>query len=251
MKQTTAGAGGLRFGGVWTVVIVAQVAVTVVFPAVVWFENVQLGRMQDFNPGFATEQFLAVEVERDSSAESTSLVDAAIERDARMAATLEELRNRVAAEPGVGGVTFANALTGGQLPSGESSSATTPPKPPLAILRRPRRSAMRPWSRPTRRISASSTRPILAGRGFNAADAEPGAQVAIVDQAFVKNVLQGRNPIGQQVRFTRPTNPAGPGERYTVVGLVGNLDVGVPYRKGPFAGFYLPVTPIVLAPGSR
>ena len=55
LKQTTAGAGGLRFGGVWTVVIVAQVAVTVVFPAIVWFENVQLGRMQDFNPGFATE----------------------------------------------------------------------------------------------------------------------------------------------------------------------------------------------------
>jgi hypothetical protein len=51
LKQTTAGAGGLRFGGVWTVVIVAQVAVTVVFPAIVWFENVQLRRMQDFNPG--------------------------------------------------------------------------------------------------------------------------------------------------------------------------------------------------------
>ena len=83
LKQTTAGAGGLRFGGVWTVVIVAQVAVTVVFPAIVWFENVQLGRMQDFNPGFATEQFLAVEVERDSPAGSTSLVDAAIERDPR------------------------------------------------------------------------------------------------------------------------------------------------------------------------
>ena len=27
------------------------------------------------------------------------------------------------------------------------------------------------------------------------------------------------------------------------MGLVGKLDVGVPYRKGPFAGFYLPGTP--------
>src|SRR6185436_16983861 len=65
LKQTTAGSGGLQFGGVWTVVIVAQVAVTVVFPAIVWFENVQLNRMQDFNPGFATNQFLAVQLERD------------------------------------------------------------------------------------------------------------------------------------------------------------------------------------------
>src|SRR5687767_4942672 len=36
LKQTTAGAGGLRFGGVWNVVIVAQVALTGVIPEVVW-----------------------------------------------------------------------------------------------------------------------------------------------------------------------------------------------------------------------
>jgi hypothetical protein len=85
--------------------------------------------------------------------------------------------------------------------------------------------------------------PILAGRGFNAADAEPGAHVAIVDQDFVENVLQGRNPIGQQVRFVRRGDPAGPSEWYSIVGLVGKLEIGVPYRKGPFAGFYLPGTP--------
>ena len=249
LKQTTAGAGGLRFGGVWTVVIVAQVAVTVVFPAVVWFENVQLGRMQDFNPGFATEQFLAVELERDSPAASTSLVDAAIERDPRAAATLEALRDRVAAQPGVAGVTFADALTGGELPErriemGYDSAEATSRDPEAPI--------------PVRHATVVETdtsylgvldAPILAGRGFNAADAEPGALVAIVDQAFVNNVLQGRNPIGQQVRFTRPTNPAGPGEWYTVIGLVGNLDTGVPYRKGPFAGFYLPSTPDRLGSG--
>jgi hypothetical protein len=83
----------------------------------------------------------------------------------------------------------------------------------------------------------------VAGRGFNAADAEPGANVVVVDQAFVDNVLQGRNPIGQQVRLVRPRDPAGPGAWLTIVGLVGKLDSGVPYRKGPFAGFYLPNTP--------
>jgi predicted permease len=243
LKQTTAGAGGLRFGGVWTVVIVAQVAVTVVFPAIVWFENTQLGRMQDFNPGFATEQFLAVTVERDSPAGNTSLVDATPEREARAAATLEEWRDRVAALPGVAGVTFADALSGGELPERSielgydaAEAAARGPDAPMPL-------------RHATVVEADTSyfavldAPILAGRGFNAADAEPGARVGIVDQAFVNNVLQGRNPIGQQVRFTRPTNPAGPSEWYTVVGLVGKLDVGVPYRKGPFAGFYLPGTP--------
>jgi predicted permease len=242
LKQTTAGAGGLRFGGVWTVVIVAQVAVTVVFPAVVWFENKQLGRMQDYNPGFATEQFLAVDLERDSPDSDTSLVDVSIERDPRIAATLEQLRDRVARQPGVAGVTFTDALSGGELPERSielgydaAEAVDRDPETPSPV----RYTTV--VETDTSYIGAVDA-PILAGRGFNAADAEPGARVAIVDQAFVRNVLQGRNPIGQQVRFTRPGNPAGPGEWHTVVGLVGNLDSGVPYRKGPFAGFYLPTT---------
>ena len=65
LKQTTAGSGGLQFGGVWTVVIVAQVAATVMFPALVYMEQSLLRRVQDFDPGFATEQYLAVQIERD------------------------------------------------------------------------------------------------------------------------------------------------------------------------------------------
>lgn len=249
LKQTTAGSGGLRFGGVWTAVIVAQVAVTVIFPAVVWFEYVQLGRMQDYNPGFPTEQFLAVDLERDSPAKDTSLVDVSTERDTGIAATLEQLRERIAAQPGVTGVTFTDALSGGELPERSielgydaAEAAGADAKAPAPI-------------RYTTVIETDAAylgvvgAPILAGRGFNAADAEPGAHVAIVDQNFVNNVLQGRNAIGQQVRFKRPGNPAGPGEWYTVVGLVGNLDSGVPYRKGPFAGFYLPTTPDRLGSG--
>jgi putative ABC transport system permease protein len=255
LKQTTAGAGGLRFGGVWTVVIVAQVAVTVVFPAIAWFENVQLGRMQDFNPGFATEQFLAVSIDSDAPVDNSAMIDATIdgnpakidaatvERNARMAATLGELRSRVAAQPGVTGLTFVENLPGGEsverrielgYDAAEAASRSTDAPAPI---------------RHATVVEADTgyfdvvDAPILAGRAFSAADAEPGARVAIVDQAFVDNVLHGRNPIGQQVRFVRPGNPAGPTEWYSVVGLVGRLDTGVPYRKGPFAGFYLAGTP--------
>lgn len=244
LKQTTAGAGGLRFGGVWTVVIVAQVAVTVVFPAIVWFENVQLRRMQEFDPGFATSQFLAVQVERDAPGDSDATSSVApVGRDTRMVATLGELRRQVAALPGVAGVTFAETLPGGEYPErrievGYDAAETTARDP----------EAPGPFRYAT--IARTDTSyfdvleaPILAGRAFTAADAEPGALAAVVDQGFVDHVLQGRNPIGQHVRFVRPGHPDGPSEWYSVVGLVGKLDVGVPYRKGPFAGFYLPGTP--------
>ena len=87
--------------------------------------------------------------------------------------------------------------------------------------------------------------PIVAGRAFNAADMAPGVTVAIVDQGFVDLVLQGRNPIGQQVRFmddgneaTANTNPW-----YEIVGVVKDLDIGSPNRKDRAAGFYMPAPP--------
>ena len=214
LKQTTAGAGGLRFGGVWTAVIVAQVAVTVVFPAIVWFENVQLGRMQDFNPGFPANQFLAVQMEHDSAAEGAIQSDATAERNARAAATFADLRNRVASEPGVAGVAFAETLPGGEYPERRiemgddvaETAARGPEAPPLFRVATVAKTD----------ISYLDVvdAPILAGRGFNAADAEPAARVAIVDQGFVDNVLQGRNPIGHQVRFVRRGDPAGTSEWY-------------------------------------
>ena len=99
--------------------------------------------------------------------------------------------------------------------------------------------------------------PVLAGRGFTPADAVPGTRVAIVDQGFVDQILQGRNAIGQQVRFRypgpssrrwapgNPDDPAGPGDWYEVIGVVRELGVGAPTQAGRAAGFYLPGTPDV------
>jgi predicted permease len=269
LKQTTAGSGGLQFGGVWTVVIVAQVAATVIFPAAVYWEQSQLRRVEDFNAGFAHEQYLAVQIERDEPVDAGANVDVAtLERNARLAATLEELRLRVAAQPGVGGVTFTEDLPttnhpqkiiemgfdldridaasaksdGGASASGGGSNAEAP-------LREATVAAVHPS------YFEVLDAPVLAGRGFTSADAVPGTRVAIVDQGFVDQILQGRNAIGQQVRFRYPgpssrrwapgnaDDPAGPGDWYEVIGVVRELGVGAPTQAGRAAGFYLPGTP--------
>jgi hypothetical protein len=96
--------------------------------------------------------------------------------------------------------------------------------------------------------------PMLAGRAFTAADAVAGARVAIVDQSFVEQVLQGRNAVGQQVRFRYPGPPerrwgpgnpddgSGPGDWYDVIGVVRELGAGAPTQPGRAAGFYIPAT---------
>jgi putative ABC transport system permease protein len=266
LKQATAGSGGLQFGGVWTVVIVAQVAATVIFPAAVYWEQSQLRRVEDFDPGFATEQYLTVQIARDAPVETGVTGDAsAPARNTRIAATLDELRQRVAAQPGVLGVTFAQDLPSTHHPGkliemGYDLSHGASAKSDLGLST----GASAKVDLPLRVATIAAVdpsyfdvlgAPILAGRGFTGADAVPGARVAIVDQGFVDQVLEGRNAVGQQVRFRFPgpperpwapgkrDDPAGPGEWYEVIGVVRELGVGTPLLPGRAAGFYLPVAP--------
>jgi putative ABC transport system permease protein len=61
--------------------------------------------------------------------------------------------------------------------------------------------------------------PMLAGRDFNANDTATSPQVAIVNQTFVKQFLNGaKNAIGKQFRVWVP--PGQPARLYTVVGEV-------------------------------
>jgi putative ABC transport system permease protein len=268
LKQTTAGSGGLQFGGVWTVVIVAQVAATVIFPAAVYWEQSQLRRVEDFDPGFANDRYLAVQIEPDDPVDAGSNVDAAtLARNARLTATLDELRRRVAAQPGVGGVTFTERLPTTDRPQKIIEMGYDLDLSDVASAKSDGGSASAGGSKAEPRLRMATIAavdpsyfevldaPVLAGRGFTTADAVPGTRVAIVDQAFADQVLQGRNAVGQQVRFRypgpsvrrrapgNPDDPAGPGDWYQVIGVVRELGVGAPTQPGRAAGFYLPATP--------
>jgi ABC-type lipoprotein release transport system permease subunit len=287
LKQTTAGSGGLQFGGVWTVVIVAQVAATVMFPALVYWEQSLLRGVEDFDPGFAIEQYLDVQIERDDPVDAGSNVDAApLERKARLAATLDELRRRVAAQPGVAGVTFTERLPTTNHPQkiiemGYDLSPVASAKGDLSAVASAKEdlstvasakvdggagalargsNAEPPFRQATvaavdPSYFAALDAPVLAGRGFTTADAVAGTRVAIVDQGFVDQILQGRNAVGQQVRFRypgpplrrwapgNPDDPAGPGDWYEVIGVVRELGVGAPTQPGRAAGLYIPTTP--------
>ncbi|HEX8360156.1 MAG TPA: ABC transporter permease [Longimicrobium sp.] len=229
LKAGTAGGGGMRFGGVWTAVIVTQVAFTVAFPISLFFQQQEAWRVSSYDVGFATGEYLAMQLNTDAA-------DSAA-HTARLAPALERLRQRVAAEPGVRGVTFAN-----RLPRDSYSQSLIELDAPAGT--------------PTERAVVSTASihpsyfdvlesPALAGRAFTSADLGANARVVIVDQGFVDLHLQGRSPIGRQVRFLkRGQQSAGPAEPwYEIVGVVKELGMGHALQDERVAGMYLPVVP--------
>jgi predicted permease len=237
LRQGTAGGGGPRFGGVWTAVIITQVAFTVAFPAVAFVIQRELVRIQSAPAGFAAEEYLSASLEMDAEGGA----DEAAHR-VRFTAALETVRQRLTAEPGVLGVTFVDRLprTGHVERYVELDEEAAQPSavPPLREVS-------------TGRIDPSYfdvlESPILSGRGFQAADLAPGARAVIVDRRFVDAVLRGRNAVGARVRFAREQRggPLADDERpwFEIVGVVEELGMGAATQQGRAAGLYLPQAP--------
>jgi putative ABC transport system permease protein len=230
LKIGTAGGGGVKFGGVWTAVIVVQVALTVALPAVVLLLQSEFKRVESYDMGFAEDQYLAVNVAIDDTSEATDATRA------RFTGLLETFRRRLEAEPGVVGVTFVDVLPSEwhemrrvELTSlGEKGThivATASIDPSyFDVLRQPPKS----------------------GRAFSAADLGPDSRVVVVDQAFVDSVLKGRNPIGQRIRigtWGQFDSAATDIPLYEVVGLVKELGLSPAAMPQRWPGLYFPVAP--------
>jgi predicted permease len=250
MRESTA-RGGLRFGGVWTTVIVTQVALTVAFPAVVYVEQRELVRLRSLDVGFPAEEYLAVGLAMDAATVPGGDAEAALAAQrVSFEATLETLRQRVTGEPGVAGVTFVDRLPrdyhrerwvelDDEAGFAGQAGATTA-EAPLA------------GETSTASIDPSYFEvlgaPILAGRGFTAADLAPDARAVIVDQGFVDLIMRGRNPIGRRVRIADGREPTASGADdsrpwYQIVGVVEELGMAAFNIRRRAAGLYLPSSP--------
>jgi predicted permease len=230
LKQGTSG-GGLRFGGIWTAVIISQVAVTVAIPAAIFVEQSELRRIESYDGGFKSDQYLALRLEMLSPRDG-------VDTTARYAAAVSALRQRLLAERGVSGVTLTTNLPRLGHPesaielgdrSGAADAGTVSKRVDIA------------------RVDPSYfdvlDAPVRAGRGFGAGDEADSARAVIVDQGFVDQVLGGRNPLGRQLRLTpRDGAPAGEeGPWFEIVGVVKDLGMSAAWEREPAAGVYFPL----------
>jgi putative ABC transport system permease protein len=219
LRSFSAGGGGYRFGGVWTAVIVAQVVVTVVFPAAAFLFHRWVVGGQTRDVGFAAKEYLSARLVIDP------------ETSGRTTAIVEELRRQFSAEPGVTAVTIADRLPSMRHASGRFEVEGD--EAPLTYGYDVRVASV------DANFFSALRAPVIAGRGFAPSDFAPGREVAIVNASFVARVLHGRNPIGRRVRLVARDSEHPPGPWIDIVGLV--RDLGIGGTDG--VGLYRPLAP--------
>ena len=222
LKNSSRGiAGDARFS-VRSTLVVAQIAVSLVLVVAAGLFLRTFASLNQLPLGFEPEPLLIVELNLQAKGGPPE------ERGARV----ERLRDAAAAVPGVrsASVSAIRLLTGGGWATGLVAVGDGPMvrlqvsgRPPLWL------NATTPgW------FETMGT-PLRSGRDFDAADRVGSRPVAIVNEAFVRQYLNGEQALGQRVRLGSDANT-----HHEIVGVVADAVYTTP-REGMLATMYLPV----------
>lgn len=187
LQENGAGGASLRFGKLWTAVIVAQVASTAMFLLLLvsagWAAHSQNRRAAAVV--FPRDEYLLADVRLDEGASA-----------GRGKEIRRELLHRLNETPGVINAAFARHLPG------EDQGSE-------AWIEFPSSSDQPGHRRKVSTMAAGSNyfetfqQPLVAGRLFTAAEIDEGRNVAIVDETFARLVLGGQSAIGRRMRHSR------------------------------------------------
>jgi len=240
LQQTAARGGAPKLGRVWGAIIVTQVALTtMIIPlAVVLGYGAWSTTFADV--GVPAGEYLTAQMEMDGDAASQWL-DEEQAFSERYAASYGALRERLATEPGVLGVTVAESLPG----AFHRRWRFDLEEPPGGVQIDPADFAQ------VVEVDAGFFDALgvdlLAGRAFGAGDFEEGARAVIVNESFVDRYLAGGSAIGHRLRYRAARTAYGPPldgpepEWLEIVGVVRDVllygDPGIEHN----AGIYQPL----------
>ena len=241
LQSAASGKATLRFGWGSGLLIVSEVVLSVGFMAlggtVLWSASQDRGASLGFDP----QRYVAatVTIPGTSPGDGAPMMDSA-DAALRIVETQRRLLARLAEDPEVAGVGMALSAPG---ISGSNRGVVleTPPagfQPPE-------------WDPGVERVDVGYFRglhrPILAGRDFAAEDVRGGRgtrhTAVIVNESFVRDMLGGRNAVGQRFRYEDYAwDEDRPKEWYEIVGVVGAFGAN-PLNPMRDAAVYHPLAP--------
>jgi predicted permease len=188
LSQLASGA-SIRLGRAWMLLIIGQVAAAMaILPGVVYF-SASFGWSAFVPPGFPAQEYLTAEIEYGGTT-----LDRRRERTQRLPTSLTRLESRLEREPAVTGVTMSSRYPGQESSvrmEVESVTGDTSARPGQAL---------RTMAVAGDFFETFGLR-LLAGRTFAASDTAGDAPPVIVNEAFVSDVLGGRNALGRHIRL--------------------------------------------------
>lgn len=235
-RRSAGGAGGLRFGGMWTVVIVLQVALTVAFlPLAVSQASVAFEDPVD--SGFAADEYVTAQLGRDPSVPPvTEEEEAAFFQGTRQ--LFEDVKARLAADPSVRGAALASGLSA-------MNHILTPVEfegdgdgVPLA-------GRARVLLVDGDYLDLLGTT-VVSGRPLGSGDFSPESRSVVVNEAFVDRLLGGRNPVGGRLRVPEREGESSivsvpaTGSTLDIIGVVSDPGVDA-YGPGVHPAIYAPL----------
>jgi putative ABC transport system permease protein len=249
LQGLAGGRASIRMGRLWTSLVIVEVAITVaVLPWSVFITSKTLEAVMTGH-GFPAEEVLMAEL----SVNRVQNEAGAREEDSLFTRRSTELRyeviRRLASEPNVAGVSFSDDMPGSES-SGRIELDSVPVKYESGSSGEgtswARWGAGMRWVRfadvDAAFFDALAVMPIM-GRTFKPSDAAQGANVAVVNRAFVDSIFKGANPIGR--KFRELGNPGiGPDSAYRgpwqeIVGVVPNVPAMVDW-EAPRGVWYSP-----------
>jgi putative ABC transport system permease protein len=233
------GGTGVQLGRTWTVLIVAQVAITVaalpLAAGIAWSAS----RFGMSGPGFRAEQFLTARlvIGHDAREHPVDVAEQQRERRARFAALWNLVESRLEAEPGVSGVTYASSIPGSfewRTVAFEVEGVSSRPGSRGVRLR---------YNQVDVDFFELFEVQLLAGRQFAPDDRQSGSGSVIVDRVFVEQVLDGASAVGRRVRHV-PWGDAEPGPWLRIVGVVESFPLNESSEPGVQGKVYSAVPPV-------
>jgi predicted permease len=224
LQGITSTGGTMKFGGVWSFIVGAQVAFTLLFVlgAVAIFAN--SGQDDSRWPAFPAERYLtfSFKVDNEALAGARGVPDDG-QIGARRARAYEELAGRLREEPGVTDVTYGDRLPTDS-PEWVAVEMEQDGAPP-ARLQGNFEGGFAAAAVGAGYHDAFGAR-IVAGRGLRAADAGTPNGPVLVNEAFRRVV--GRNPVGAHVRTVQRGGARELGPWREIVGVVTDLPMLFP-----------------------
>ena len=236
LRRVSGGSQG-GMGGVWTTMVVMQVAVAVAGLPLALAMGWKVVSAVVTRPAYDGARYIAAPVAMDAELPAGADPQEHVRAlRSRFGALRPELARRLEAEPGVSEVVFSSSR-----PSDEGQRRVE-----IAGVAAPE--AAKGHRTGVNRVEPNFFRafgaPVLAGRAFTPADLDTTANTVVVNHAFARDLLGGGNAVGRRVRYAdvdEPGRESRPNPWLEIVGVVGNLEANQADEEHVAARLYQPL----------